>query len=68
MSYCCEVKDWLALHMLPMPPVWEYGLSAGDLDSDWITGGRERAIVGPKLSGFYGDLDCQGTAVFCSLC
>ena len=36
----------------------------GDPDNDRITGVKERATVGPKVSGLPGEPDYQGITVF----
>lgn len=44
-----------SMHRFRFPP--------DDPDNDWITGGKERATVGSKLSGIPGDPDYRGTTI-----
>jgi len=62
-----EFKNgWLARHASLPTPVLEYGsfqISPGDPNNDFITGRKERATVGSKLSGIHGDPVYRGTTV-----
>ena len=62
-----ELKHWLFLSVSPVLLAWStdsLGFPACELDNDQITGGKERVVVGPKLSGLSRDPNYHGTAAY----
>jgi len=59
------MAGWLVLFH-PLHPSWSmdrFRFPLGNPDNEWITGGKERAKVGSKLSGLLGDPDYRGITV-----